>query len=143
MMKYLIPLIALCYMLCPQAQAACTDGDGDGDNGTRVNVGGGFVLYTGDCTENDEVLIQTDSLTGYHACFLMSSAGAVDVFVTLNGSNYSTAAFSLEDKGATDGTDAVVTTAGTVYGFATWFLGVRIVQNGATDATAALLCRTY
>lgn len=137
-------LLLLIGFLSLEVNAACTDTNGDGLNGDVVRDGGkNYAIYTGNCTDDNEVLIQTgDSLT-YDACFLMSTTGAVDVFVALDGTNYATDPLSLTDNGAADTNPVIVTAALRIYSFATKFWKIRVLQNGATDAAASLVCWEY
>ena len=98
------------------------------------------ILYSaGTGTNDNDVVIQSGDVTGYDTFMLMSTAGAMDVFVSLDGTNYSTAALSIADLGATSSTPVVVTVANRVYGFKGSFKAVRVLQNGATGVTAASL----
>ena len=101
---------------------------------------GQWVRYTGTGANDNDVLFTTSDLDAWDACWLMSSAGAVDVLVTLDGTNWSTAPLTLQDFGATDNSGVLVTVAGRVYGFAGKPQKVRVLQNGATAATATLNC---
>ena len=133
MNRLLIVLAVLAaFLWSPEAEAVCA---------TQTFVDSGtHALWTNDCTDDNEVLIQTTDVSRFDACFLMSTTGAVDVFVSLDGTNYATAALSLEDKGATSTAPVLVTAALRVYGFVAKFRRIRVIQNGATDAAASLLC---
>lgn len=64
---------------------------------------------------------------------LGSTAGAIDVFVSLDGTNYLTGAVALTDLSSTTPSIAViVTTAGGNYGFRGHFKKIKFLQNGAT-----------
>jgi hypothetical protein len=129
----IIAALAVFVAAVPQhADAACT-------NPTPVNFGN-FTQYRGNCTEDNEVLIDTGNVGSFDACVLMSSAGAVDVLLSLDGTTFATAALSLQDFGATTTDPVLVTTAGRVYGFRHKAMGVRVLQNGATDATVVMNC---
>jgi hypothetical protein len=98
-------------------------------------------LYKGVATADNELLFTTKNVQQYGSFTLLSTVGAVDVEVTLNGSDWSTAALALEDAGATaNGTYVVVTTANRVAKFRGKFTQIRVRQAGATGATASLLC---
>lgn len=101
---------------------------------------GQWVRFTGTGTGDDSLLFTTSDLDLWDACWLMSSAGAVDVEVTLDGTNWSTAPLALQDFGATDNSSVLVTVAGRVYGFAGKPQKARVRQNGGTAATAAMNC---
>ena len=105
-----------------------------------VEFGGTYVRYYGTGTNDDDVLFTTGDLTQYDACAIMSTTGAVDVFASLDGVNYATAALSLEDKGATSSDPVVVTAAARIYGFVLKAKGIRVLQNGGTAAAASMIC---
>ena len=134
-MRYLLILCCVfLYLASPDSEAACSS--------QSIDRQDNYVVYTGDCTDDNETLIVA-SVIDYEACFIFSTTGAVDVFVSLDGSNYTTAALSLRDLGATNTNPVLVTAAGRLYGFAAKFRRVRILENGATDAAASLLCFDY
>lgn len=142
-MKYLA-LLSILFLFCIEpAQATCTDSNGDGLNGDIARSGGDSVIYTGSCTDDNEVLIQTGDTLNFDACMVMSTTGVVDVFISLDGTNYITAPLSLADYGAVDTNPVLVTVALRLYGFVSKFWKIRITQNGATDAAASLVCWVY
>ena len=130
-----ICLAALLLLLTPEAEAACST--------QTVSANSNSIIYTGDCENDDEVLFTTGDMTQYDACVLMSTTGAVDVVVSIDGTNYSTAPLSLNDLGATSTAPVIVTAALRVYAFPAKFARIRVLQNGATDAAASLRCWTY
>lgn len=90
---------------------------------------------------DNDVVIENDSIERYEEFTLMSTAGAMDVFVSLDGTNYSTAPLSLADLGAITLDPVIVTAANRVYRFRGVFKAVRVQQNGATAvANATLIC---
>lgn len=104
---------------------------------------GNALRYTAGVGVNDnDVVIQTGDVSQYREFQLMSTAGAMDVFVSLDGTNYTTAALSLVDWGATTTSPVVVTAANRLYAFYGAFNFVRVLQNGATGvANACLVCK--
>ncbi len=97
--------------------------------------------FTGTGVNDNDLLFTTGSVEQHSLFQLMSTAGSVDVEVTLDGTNWSTAALAMEDQGATAVTTYVVaTTAGRMAKFCGIFTAVRVRQVGATAATAVLLC---
>jgi hypothetical protein len=106
---------------------------------TVIQEGSSSTLYSGSGTANDEVVIQTNDVQRYNAFFLMSAAGAMDVFVSVDCTNYSTVALSLVDFGATDVNPVIVTVANRVYGFRGKFCKIRVLENGAAAVTSASL----
>lgn len=97
--------------------------------------------YSGVGVNDNDILFTIDDKDAQFDTFmLMTTAGAVDVFVSLDGTNYTTAALSLTDLGATDNsTDVLLTTAGRMYAFRGLYAKIRVLQNGATAATAKLI----
>jgi NADPH:quinone reductase-like Zn-dependent oxidoreductase len=107
-----------------------------------VDEKGHQTRYTGSGTNDNDVVIQTESIEARRYFELMSTTGAMDVLVSLDGTNYATAPLSLEDRGATTLDPVLVTAAGRVYRFIGAFVKVRVLQNGATAvANATLNCR--
>lgn len=101
---------------------------------------GNVVRYTNTTTEDNEVAFTTGDISRFNTFMLMSATGTVDVLVSLDGTNFSTAAHSLIDQGATDTAPVIVTVAGRVYGFRGKFRKIKVLQNGATDVNVTLLC---
>lgn len=96
--------------------------------------------FSGTGVSDNDVLFTVSDARQYDAFILMSSAGAVDIQVTLDGTNWSTAPLSMTDMGAVTTDPVLVTAANRVYGLRGLFRGLRVLQNGATAATAALMC---
>jgi hypothetical protein len=101
---------------------------------------GTHVRYYGTGTNDNDVLFTTGDLSRYDACTIMSTTGAVDVFVSLDGTNYATTALSLQDLGATSTDPVLVTSALRVYGFVVKARKIQVLQNGATAAAASMNC---
>jgi hypothetical protein len=99
-----------------------------------------LVRYSGTGANDNDVLFTTADLSRYDACTIMSTDGAVDVFVSIDGTNYATAALSLQDMGATSTDPVLVTAADRVYGFVVKAKNIRVLQNGATAASASMIC---
>ncbi len=69
----------------------------------------------------------------YDTWILGATAGEMDVFVTLDGTNYLTTAIALIDLGSTTPNTTVVKTAAAgAYAFRGKYLGIRVDQNGAS-----------
>jgi hypothetical protein len=91
-------------------------------------------------TNDNDVVIEFTNISGLTNTFmLMSTAGAMDVLVSLDGTNWSTVALSLTDLGATTSDPVNVTAANRIYAFRGLFQGIRVLQNGATAVTGAVL----
>lgn len=101
---------------------------------------GTHIRYSGTGTNDNDELFTTGDMSRYDACTLMSTTGAVDVFVSLDGTNYATSALSLQDMGATSTDPVLVTSALRLYGFVMKARRIRVLQNGATGAAASLIC---
>ena len=103
---------------------------------------GNVLVYSGGISTDDtEVVIQSGSVIHFNTFIILSTAGAMDVTVSLDGTNYSTARLSLTDMGAAASAPVIVSVAGRVYGFKGYFAYVRVIQKGGTDtANAAMIC---
>ena len=101
---------------------------------------GTHVRYSGTGANDNDLLFTTGDISALDACVLMSTTGTVDVEVSLDGTNFSTAALSLQDFGATDNSPVLVTVALRVYGFVGKYRKIRLRQNGATAAAASMNC---
>lgn len=91
----------------------------------------GFKAGSG-TNDNDLIFGTLENMDTYDTFELMSTAGAMDVFVSLDGTNFTTAALSLADLGAITSDPVVVTAANRLYGFRGKFAAIRVRQNGAT-----------
>ena len=99
-------------------------------------------LYSGGsgASDNDLVIHATD-VSEFDTFLLQSTAGAMDVTVSLDGTNFSTAPLSLADLGATSTDPVIVTAANRTYGFRGTYRAIKVSQNGATAvANASLMC---
>jgi hypothetical protein len=105
-----------------------------------VSAAGNFTGFAGSCANTTEVLVTTGDVSQYNAFTVMSTTGSVLVYVSLDGTNYSTAALSLQDFGATTSDPVTSTTALRVYQFTGKFRRIKVVQTGATAAAATILC---
>lgn len=95
--------------------------------------------YSGDGTNAADVMIQTTDSTDANEHALHVTVGAVDVTVSLDGTNYAPIFVeNLDSAGAAgtrvDGTGLAVG----LYRFFGKFRSIKVVQNGATAATAFL-----
>lgn len=99
------------------------------------------TVYEGTGTADNEVVIQTGDVSGFDVFCLKSTAGVMDVYVTNepDGGNYTSAAQSLYDFGATSNDPVTETVAGRYYCFPGPVMYVRVLQKGATAVTAATL----
>lgn len=104
---------------------------------------GASVRYYGTGTNDNDVLFETNDVSQFSAFMIMSTAGAVDVFPSLDGTTYSTAPLALQDFGAVTNDPVLVTVAGRMYGVAGKFRKVKVLQNGATAAAASALFWIY
>ena len=90
--------------------------------------------------DNDVVFDISDNAELFDTWQLGSSAGAMDVFVSGDGTNYQSAALALIDLGSTaPSTAVVVTEAGGNYGIKGRWKGIRVLQNGSTAVANAYL----
>jgi hypothetical protein len=94
---------------------------------------------TGSGTNDNDIVIELDDATAFDTFLLHSTAGAMDVFVTLDGTHWATAPLSIGDFGAVTSDPVVVTAPGRVYGWRGRFRKVRVMQNGGTAVQNASL----
>jgi hypothetical protein len=87
----------------------------------------------------NDVVVQTNDVSKYDTFELISTAGAMQVLATLDGTNYTTAPISLTDMGATTSDPVIVTAANRIYRFRGAFSVLKVTQNGATAVTGATL----
>lgn len=105
-----------------------------------ANNMGNAMRYAGGVGVNaNDVFVQTGDVSGYDSFLLQSTAGAMQVLVSLDGTNYSTAPLSLTDMGATTTNPVIVTAANRTYRFRGTFAKIQVTQNGATAVTGATL----
>lgn len=103
---------------------------------------GSVIRYFGTGTNANDVLFTTGSMIKYSACTLMSTTGAVQVFVSLDGTTFSTAPLTLVDDGSTTPTTNVLLTAPLrVYNFPSVYMAIKVTQNGATASAASMDCQ--
>lgn len=91
--------------------------------------------------DDDDVLFTIEGAEVFDTFLLLSATGAVDVQVSLDGTNWSSA-ISLADLGAVTNDPVVVTAAGRLFGFRGKFAKVRVLQNGGTAADCTMICGT-
>lgn len=90
--------------------------------------------------DNDTVIEITSNAEQYDTWQLGSTAGAMDVFGSLDGTNYLSAAIALIDLGSTaPSTAVVVTTAGGNFGFRGRWKKIIVRQNGGTGVANGTL----
>lgn len=101
----------------------------------------GAEYFTGTGTSDNDLLFTTGNVERHSMFTLMSTAGTVDVEVSLDGTNFSTVALAMEDQGATaNGTYAIVTVAARVYKWTGKYRVIRVRQAGAAATAATLMC---
>ena len=105
--------------------------DSIGGDGRRT------VWHGVDTTSDNAVIVETGDVSHLDTFTMMCSAGAFDVYVTLDGTNWTTASLSLSDLGATSTDPVIVGSANRLFGFAGVFRGVRVLQEitNVTDFT--------
>lgn len=97
---------------------------------------------TGTGVNDNDVLFTAENLEPYDTHMIQASAGAVDVEVSLDGTTFTPAGtFAIIDTTQTASATRVVVTASTnLYMLPKGkYSAIRLVQNGATAATAILL----
>lgn len=102
-----------------------------------------FGTKLGSGTNDNDIVIDfggaNDTIDDFDTYQLMSTTGAMDVFVSLDGTNYSTAPLALSDLGAVSSDPVIVTVANRVYGFRGKYRAVRVRQNGGVAVSNAAL----
>lgn len=110
------------------------------DASATVQSFSSYVLYTGTGTNSGDVLFTTTNTAFYDTCLLMSVTGAVQVFPSLDGTNFVTSALSLADLHLTTSDPVTSTVAGAMYGFSGRYPSIQVKQTGASASSASLLC---
>lgn len=110
---------------------------------TGTQLGNGLLWSGGVGVNAADIVIQTNDLLGCDEHMLFSTAGAMDVWVSIDGTNYATAALSLVDMGAVTTAPVIVTAAGRMYSFFGYFRRVQVKQNGAVAVANATLFNSY
>jgi len=108
----------------------------------EVTVGGnaGFAALEGDFDGADNsVVLELENAERYNEFTLMSGAGAMDVDVSLDGTNFAPAIAMIDVESADPATRVVATVAGKAYRFAGTFKTIRVLQKGATEVGGAVL----
>lgn len=92
-----------------------------------------------DGVNDNDIVIELDSVGKFDRFMLSSTAGAMDVDVSLDGTNFITAVALEDEKSTTPGTRVSVTAAGGLYLFQGPVKAIRVRQAGATAAANAVL----
>lgn len=109
--------------------------------GTPLELGN-VMVYVGVTGVNDnDVLIETADVSRYATFGLASTAGVMDVYVSIDGTNFLAGAISIWDMTG-DGSVAVVeTVAGALCQLRAKVMKIRVLQKGATAVeNPRLLC---
>ena len=108
-------------------------------NVTTGGTGGFGGLTGGFAGGDDDVVLEISDAQRFNQFSLLSGAGAMDVDTLLDDTNVAVA-IAMEDKhSVAPATRVVVTAALLWYTFEGNFKTVRVIQNGATPATGAVL----
>jgi hypothetical protein len=110
---------------------------------TKAEVlGTNLIRYSGGIGASDnDILISTGDVSKYDTFMLSSTAGAMDVFVSLDGTHFTTAPLTLQDMSSSSDTPALLTAPNAMYGFRGKFALIQVLQNGGTAvADGALMC---
>lgn len=100
---------------------------------------GNCMRYLGAAAADNATVIETGDVSRYSEYTLQATDGATDVYVSLNGTDYSVAALSLIDLGATTSDPVTETAADRTYAFFGRFAKVKILQKGATAVVGCVL----
>jgi hypothetical protein len=99
------------------------------------------IFKTGTGTNAGDIVIEiTKNAEDYDTWQLGSSAGSMQVFGSLDGTNYLVTALALVDlTSVAPGTTVTSTTAGGNYGLKGRWKKIKLTQNGATAVAGAVL----
>lgn len=103
-------------------------------------LAGNGISVDGVGANDNDVLFTTGDLQGRIACTLQGTAGAVDVYASVDGTNFATAPLSLQDMGATSSDPVLVTAANRTYSVVAVAKRLRVLQNGATATGYTMNC---
>jgi hypothetical protein len=98
----------------------------DGDAGERA------VYIGNDGTNAADILVETGDISPMDMFTLMCTAGAFQVFVSLDGTNFTTDPLSLSDLGGTSTDPVLLGAPNRLFGFAGAYRAVRVEQINAT-----------
>ncbi len=88
---------------------------------------------------DNSIVLETSDVSQFDEFIIMSSAGAMDILVSLDGSTFTTAPLSMADLGATSTAPVIVTAAGRLYGFRNSIKVIRVFQNGGVNIADCLM----
>lgn len=101
---------------------------------------GNSTLYSGGIGVNDgDVVIAPGDISRFDEFTLFSLTGSMQVFVSVDGVNFSTAAVALIDIQSLTDTPVAATVAGSAYGIEGPYSLIKVQQTGATAVTGACL----
>lgn len=104
-----------------------------------VSKNGAYDIYQGTGVNDGDTLFETEELSTFDGFMLQSTVGSVKVRALLRVSGtYTTVDMGLQDLCSVATDPVLSTTAGKVYGVVGNFHSLKILQNGATAATALL-----
>lgn len=108
----------------------------------NANPHASYLVFTGTGVNAADVLFTTPDVARFNIFEIMTTAGNVDILVSIDDVNFSTVPMALEDQGATTPTTYVTATAATgrLYRFTGKYARIRMRQSGATAATGFLRC---
>lgn len=104
-----------------------------------VKFANGTLYRNGVGANNGDVIFLADKVSESDVIELYSDTGAMQVFASLDGVNFSPTPLALTDKCNTTPTLVNTTVAQTNYGYRGKALTYRVVQSGATAVTKASL----
>lgn len=103
-------------------------------------MGDRLLHRLGSSAADNAVVFEVETADMFDTWQLGSAAGAMDVYVSGDGTNYQTTAVAMVDLGSTaPSTTVVATTAAGNYGIRGKWKKLRVLQAGATAVTGAYL----
>lgn len=107
---------------------------------TASSAGLSIVAIAG--VNDNDIIMELDDAESYDEFFFMTVLGAVDVDVSLDGTNFAAAVAFTDRQSTAPATKVIITAAGLLYSIKGQFKAIRVRQNTATDATdGSMTCR--
>jgi len=90
---------------------------------------------------DNDVVMEFDDAERYDTYYFMSTAGVMEVDVSLDGTNFATLIALTDEESTTPATKVLITVAGILYSFGGNYRAVRVRQASATAvANASMIC---
>jgi len=111
------------------------------DVGTHVAQSNRLAIIGIAGVSDNDVVVEVDDASRYDEFYFMSTAGVLDVDVSLDGTNFATAIALTDEESVAPATKVLVTAAGILYSFCGHFKVVRVRQASVVAvANAVMIC---